>query len=100
MIKPEEFSEIKEKLREILSELEWKVVMCYLDGKSYQEIAGDVSRNVKAVDNALQRAKRKLERYLDRWNQELDSQQLPSWEALVERWEWAKVVKTCTTRGG
>jgi len=50
---------------EILSELEWKVLMAYLDGKSYQEIAFELSRHVKSIDNALQRVKRKLERYLD-----------------------------------
>ena len=50
---------------EILSDLEWKVLMAYLDGKSYQEIAVDLKRHVKSIDNALQRVKRKLERYLD-----------------------------------
>ena len=58
---------------EILSDLEWKVLMSYLDGKSYEEIALDLKRHVKSIDNALQRVKRKLERYLDRryHNQEL-----------------------------
>jgi RNA polymerase sporulation-specific sigma factor len=50
---------------EILSDLEWKVLMSYLDGKSYQEIAVELDRHVKSIDNALQRVKRKLERYLD-----------------------------------
>ena len=50
---------------EILSELEWKVLMAYLEGKSYQEIASDLNRHVKSIDNALQRVKRKLERYLE-----------------------------------
>jgi len=39
--------------------------MAYLDGKSYQEIANELGRHVKSIDNALQRVKRKLERYLD-----------------------------------
>ena len=38
--------------------------MFYLEGKSYQEIADGLDRHVKSVDNALQRVKRKLERYL------------------------------------
>ncbi|MDP2872571.1 MAG: sigma factor-like helix-turn-helix DNA-binding protein, partial [Bacillota bacterium] len=50
---------------EILSDLEWRVLMAYLDGKSYQEIANELGRHVKSIDNALQRVKRKLERYLD-----------------------------------
>ena len=37
----------------------------YLDGKSYQEIAHDLNRHVKSIDNALQRVKRKLEKSLD-----------------------------------
>lgn len=65
VISQEEFIDIEEKMGEILSDLEWKVLMSYLDGKSYQEIAGDLDRHVKSIDNALQRVKRKLERYLD-----------------------------------
>jgi len=65
IIDREEFGDIEEKMGEILSDLEWKVLMSYLDGRSYQEIAGDLNRHVKSIDNALQRVKRKLERYLD-----------------------------------
>ena len=65
IINREEFGDIEEKMGEILSDLEWKVLMAYLDGKSYQEIAFELSRHVKSIDNALQRVKRKLERYLD-----------------------------------
>ena len=39
--------------------------MYYLEGKSYQEIANDLGRHVKSIDNALQRVKHKLERYLE-----------------------------------
>ena len=65
VISREEFVHIERKMGEFLSELEWKVLMFYLEGKSYQEIADDLNRHVKSVDNALQRVKRKLERYLD-----------------------------------
>ena len=65
IINREEFGDIEEKMVEILSELEWKVLMAYLEGKSYQEIASDLNRHVKSIDNALQRVKRKLERYLE-----------------------------------
>lgn len=37
----------------------------YLDGKSYQEIADNLGRHVKSIDNALQRVKKKLEKYLE-----------------------------------
>lgn len=65
VINREELGDIEEKMGEILSDLEWKVLMAYLDGRSYQEIAVDLKRHVKSIDNALQRVKRKLERYLD-----------------------------------
>jgi len=65
MINREEYNDIEFKMGEILSELEWKVLTLYLEGKSYQEIAVDLKRHVKSIDNALQRVKRKLERYLE-----------------------------------
>jgi len=65
IISREEFDDIEEKMGEILSSLEWEVLMAYLEGKSYQEIAMDLQRHVKSIDNALQRVKRKLERYLE-----------------------------------
>jgi len=66
IISREEFDDIEEKMGEILSPLEWKVLMSYLEGKSYQEIAEELERHVKSIDNALQRVKRKIERYLEK----------------------------------
>lgn len=65
IINQEEFIGLEDKMSEILSDLERKVLMLYLDGRSYQEIAVDLDRHVKSIDNALQRVKRKLERYLE-----------------------------------
>jgi len=65
IINKEEFMSLEDKMGEILSDLERKVLMLYLDGRSYQEIAVDLRRHVKSIDNALQRVKRKLERYLE-----------------------------------
>lgn len=64
-INREEFDDIEGKISEILSDLERQVLMLYLDGRSYQQIAVDLNRHVKSIDNALQRVKRKLERYLE-----------------------------------
>jgi len=72
IISREEFGDIEGKMEEILSDLEWKVLMSYLDGKSYHEIAVELHRHVKSIDNALQRVKRKLERYLENRNQGID----------------------------
>ncbi|AWB46153.1 RNA polymerase sporulation sigma factor SigH [Paenibacillus sp. CAA11] len=65
IINQEEFTGLEDKMSQILSDLERKVLMLYLDGRSYQEIAVDLKRHVKSIDNALQRVKRKLERYLE-----------------------------------
>lgn len=65
IISREELLSIETKIGEILSDLELEVLMSYLQGKSYQEIACDLDRHVKSIDNALQRVKRKLEKYLE-----------------------------------
>jgi RNA polymerase sporulation-specific sigma factor len=65
LINQEEFADIELKMGELLSDLERQVLMLYLDGRSYQEISVDLNRHVKSIDNALQRVKRKLERYVE-----------------------------------
>jgi RNA polymerase sporulation-specific sigma factor len=65
IISREELASMESKIGEILSDLELEVLMLYLEGRSYQEIAVDLDRHVKSIDNALQRVKRKLERYLE-----------------------------------
>jgi len=65
IINREEFAGIEEKMAEILSRLEWEVLSLYLQGKSYQEISEELTRHVKSIDNALQRVKRKLVKYLE-----------------------------------
>ena len=72
VISREEFLAIEKKMEEILSDLEWQVLMAYLDGKSYQEIANGLNRHVKSIDNALQRVKRKLEKYVTSRGEAID----------------------------
>ena len=57
----EKLNNLKARIKKILSDLERDVLESYLDAKSYQEIAVDLGRHVKSIDNALQRIKRKLE---------------------------------------
>jgi len=64
LINQEKLGSIHERMNEVLSGLEQQVLNEYLDGKSYQEIAVLLNRHVKSIDNALQRVKRKLEKYL------------------------------------
>ncbi|SCC37591.1 RNA polymerase, sigma 30 subunit, SigH [[Bacillus] enclensis] len=65
IINREEFDNMEDKMAQLLSDLERKVLALYLDGQSYQEISEELNRHVKSIDNALQRVKRKLERYLE-----------------------------------
>ncbi len=65
IINMENVGNIRTKINEVLSGLEQEVLNAYLDGRSYQEIAESLGRHVKSIDNALQRVKRKLEKYLE-----------------------------------
>ena len=65
LIGQEDLRQIRNKIDEVLSGLEQEVLAAYLDGKSYQEIAQNLGRHVKSIDNALQRVKRKLEKFLE-----------------------------------
>ena len=68
---PEEFllddesaKEIQSKLMKVLSDFEFRVMTMYLDGMSYAEISDATGKEIKSIDNALARAKRKLIGYL------------------------------------
>lgn len=60
----EDFSTIESKMGKMLSPLEMKVLQKYIEGKSYLEVAKELNRSVKSVDNALQRVKNKLEKLI------------------------------------
>jgi RNA polymerase sporulation-specific sigma factor len=64
VIAHEELGDIKAAFDQLLSEFETEVLRLYADGKSYHEIAQLLEREVKSIDNALQRIKRKIEVYL------------------------------------
>lgn len=66
IISREEITKIEYEIEDSLSELELEVLNSYLQGKSYQEIACDLDRHSKSIDNALQRVKRKLEKCLNK----------------------------------
>lgn len=61
-----ETSFIRDGVVESLSEFETRVLRLYTQGCSYQEIAEKLGRHAKAVDNALQRVKRKMEVQIQR----------------------------------
>ncbi len=65
VISTEELASLVECLTSVLSDLESEVLTCYLDGRSYEEIADRLACDTKTVDNALQRVKRKVGTHLD-----------------------------------
>ena len=65
LIDQEDLSFIEGRIGQMLSGLEKEVLVRYMEGKSYVEIADEMGRHVKSIDNALQRIKRKLLRYLE-----------------------------------
>lgn len=65
LIGQENLNFIEQRMGEILSNLECQVLSLYLQGKAYYEIAGEMDRDIKSIDNALQRVKKKLEKFLN-----------------------------------
>ena len=64
--------EIGTRMRTSLSELECIALTAYLRGRSYHEIAHTMQMTPKQIDNALQRAKRKMKGRLARTLRECD----------------------------
>ena len=61
VVSNESYRSMRIGMLEQLSGLEVEVLHLYVSGKTYQEIAGELGRHVKSIDNALQRIKRKLD---------------------------------------
>ncbi len=60
----ENIENIGTKIEQNLSKLEKEVLSLYLNGVSYQEIAKMMNRTPKSIDNALQRVKKKIEKFI------------------------------------
>ena len=60
----EEINHIENNGSEIFSKLEQKVLSGYINGKNYVEIAALLGKSPKSIDNAIQRIKKKLDKYL------------------------------------
>ena len=62
VIKKENADALGSDMSRILSQFEASVLSLYLKGHSYADISGIVCKDVKAIDNALQRIKKKFEK--------------------------------------
>lgn len=59
-INSETAKEFMERVKSVLSEYEYEILKMYLDGYTYTDIAEFKSKNVKSVDNAVQRIRKKI----------------------------------------
>lgn len=64
VISREENREILHKMSKLLSALEFKAIIMYTDGMSMAEISSALGKNIKSIDNAINRAKTKLQNSL------------------------------------
>jgi len=64
VVAQEQLEAMRRSMADTLSGLEGAVLRLYVEGQSYQEISSHLGRQVKSIDNALQRIKRKLEHRL------------------------------------
>lgn len=62
LIRREQRREFMQKISKILSSFEFKATVMYLDGLTASEIAQSIGKTSKSVDNALNRAKTKLQK--------------------------------------
>ncbi len=59
---------LMDEIKENLTELEHNAFIKYLENKSYRQISDELDVNLKSVDNALQRARKKMEEIKDELN--------------------------------
>lgn len=59
-INTEDKNELIEKIKNSLSKMEYEILVLYLEGCSYIEIAKKTGKNNKSIDNAIQRIKNKV----------------------------------------
>lgn len=64
IIKREDRREFLSSISKVLSSLEFKAVVMYTDGMTMAEISSALDKSVKSVDNALTRAKSKLQKLI------------------------------------
>ncbi len=65
MIDQENLKATEQKIRKSLSKFELQVMELYISGKSYTEIAVQLEKEPKSIDNAIQRVKKKIQKNLE-----------------------------------
>ena len=65
LLDKEAYGDLTRLIDDVLSEFEKRVLFSYLSGRDYNDIAAKLNSSQKSVDNALQRARRKLKAVLN-----------------------------------
>ena len=65
VISKEAYNGYTKKIQSLLSPFELQVLMCCMDGLSYKDISAKLKKDIKAIDNAIQRIRKKLEAVFD-----------------------------------
>ena len=60
LIDQENIRSLREEILKVATPLEQEILLAYLNGQSYTEIAQRLKKDPKSIDNALQRIRRKL----------------------------------------
>ena len=60
LIDQENIQSLREEILKVATPLEQEILLDYLNGRSYTEIAQRLGKDSKSIDNALQRIRRKL----------------------------------------
>lgn len=69
ILEQEKYEEIISRISCSLTDLEWTVFNLYLEEKTYSQIADELSLSQKAVNNAMQRVRKKLKSVINKENQ-------------------------------
>jgi RNA polymerase sporulation-specific sigma factor len=64
LILSDENREFKKKMSTVLSDFEFKIIWMYMEGLPRAEICESTGKSQKSVDNAIERAKKKLQQLL------------------------------------
>ena len=62
LIDQENIQSLREEILKVATPLEQEILQAYLEGQSYTEIARQLQKDPKSIDNALQRIRRKLKK--------------------------------------
>lgn len=65
IIAKEEVSNWERTISSVLTVSEKQVLRCYMEGKTYQDIAEETKKTVKSVNNTMQRIRKKLQKYCE-----------------------------------